>query len=836
MQEKGVVMTVSKHLGWWVIRRSAVLLSVCAMSATAEPSPTDLSEFRKQIAPVLSSYCVDCHGEKKQKAKFALHDIDGAISNGKDIVRWEKILEMVSLGEMPPEDEAQPSKLERAKIQTWVGRELRKIGRGQDLGKLALPHQANRIDHEALFSGEHLGPAASPPRLWRKGPQIYDRFARNLRTKVSQPFLGLGGKGIQDYASLFADETTINTMMRNSKLIAEDLMSAKRTHQNRHVNVLFREGAEPDEEAIPVAIGHVFEIIFQRQPSAEGRERYIDGLFAKNRELGGLRLGMRSLIMGMLMSPEFVFRMELGMGEALPDGRRMLSAEEVAYALSFAFFDEPSTHLLGAARAGQLSTRDDASREVTAILAETDTDKRYWNYPMYHQWGNDYYNKRPRVLRFFQEFFGYTGVVDVFKDKERNPEHHALRLRKDADLFVLRILEADTDVLAELLTSNHYVMDYFKDDKLAKLLTGSNAKQLEHYRSKYGDEFAEIAKAGKWPGISSRHVSAYNISAAQADATRRSPGGVLALPPQQRAGMLTHPAWLVAHSGNFDTDPIRRGKWIREHLLAGMVPDVPIGVDARIPEDPERTLRERLEEVVADESCWRCHKSMNPLGLPFESYDDFGRYRKRIIIGDVDAYVKAKRKYDGQKANLQKELALWKSLNAAGRAVKVQEAEAQLAKLAMPSEDDSQYGKKKQNYTNNLGRWTKERARWQAVDDAEQAKRIADLKHRLVELTEPEANAKPVNAHGALRGSGDPALDGPVTDAVDLMHRLAKSERVRQSFVRHAFRFWMGRNETLNDSPTLIAADRAYVENGGSFRALLVSLLSSDSFLTRRAE
>jgi hypothetical protein len=44
----------------------------------------------------------------------------------------------------------------------------------------------------------------------------------------------------------------------------------------------------------------------------------------------------------------------------------------------------------------------------------------------------------------------------------------------------------------------------------------------------------------------------------------------------------------------------------------------------------------------------------------------------------------------------------------------------------------------------------------------------------------------------------------------------------------------MGRNETLSDSPTLIAADRVYVESGGSFRELMVSLLTSDSFLYRK--
>jgi len=45
----------------------------------------------------------------------------------------------------------------------------------------------------------------------------------------------------------------------------------------------------------------------------------------------------------------------------------------------------------------------------------------------------------------------------------------------------------------------------------------------------------------------------------------------------------------------------------------------------------------------------------------------------------------------------------------------------------------------------------------------------------------------------------------------------------------------MGRNEMLSDSKTLIDADRAYVENGGSFDAVIVSLLTSDSFIYRKA-
>ena len=142
---------------------------------------------------------------------------------------------------------------------------------------------------------------------------------------------------------------------------------------------------------------------------------------------------------------------------------------------------------------------------------------------------------------------------------------------------------------------------------------------------------------------------------------------------------------------------------------------------------------------------------MNPLGTPFEMYDDFGRYRPALY------YDRKKERFIDQKGHLINEL-----------------------------------------NTNDI------------------------------------VVALPVETDGMLRGTGDLELDGEVSDAVDLVQRLAKSSRVRQSIIRHAFRFWMGRNETLSDSKTLIAADRAYVESGGSFNAVLVALLTSDSFLYRK--
>ena len=95
---------------------------------------------------------------------------------------------------------------------------------------------------------------------------------------------------------------------------------------------------------------------------------------------------------------------------------------------------------------------------------------------------------------------------------------------------------------------------------------------------------------------------------------------------------------------------------------------------------------------------------------------------------------------------------------------------------------------------------------------------------------------RPVDTTGEIINSGDETLDGPVEDALDLIQRLAASERAEQVFVRHAFRFWMGRNETLHDRVILQDAHKAYRQSGGSMKALLTSLLTSDAFLYRKPE
>ena len=358
-------------------------------------------------------------------------------------------------------------------------------------------------------------------------------------------------------------------------------------------------------------------------------------------------------------------------------------------------------------KAGQLKTKADVEVAVRKMLeAGFRNMSPNHNRPL-SAVGN------PRILQFFREYFGYHHAPSVFKDTEKFAgvegfeqfnKGSASQLRYDTDTLVLHILKEDKDVLRELLTTEKVYLSYWNGTNDAKNYKKGGGK--EKYARVHG-------------------LQAYNMDPFEHEYTsERGAKKALTPPAGQRFGILTQPSWLVAHSGNFDNDPVRRGKWIREKLLAGYVMDLPITVDAKVPDDEHRTLRERFE-VVEEEECWRCHKKMNTLGMPFEAFNHVGRFR----------------------------------------------------------------------------------------------------------LTEI---GKPVDSSGKISHSIDPELHGEVKNLREMIERIANSDLARQSFIRHVFRYWMGRNEVLRDSKTLIEMDRIYLESGGSFKELLVSLLTSDSFLYRK--
>ena len=58
----------------------------------------------------LGEHCERCHGAEKQKGSFRVDDLPLGIAEAKVAERWQKVLNAVNSGEMPPEDEKQPGR------------------------------------------------------------------------------------------------------------------------------------------------------------------------------------------------------------------------------------------------------------------------------------------------------------------------------------------------------------------------------------------------------------------------------------------------------------------------------------------------------------------------------------------------------------------------------------------------------------------------------------------------------------------------------------------------------------------------------------------------------
>ncbi len=845
------------------MRTSACFLTIFLMGAFLFPGmATHADESVKSFAvptataQVLQKNCVGCHGPDTEEGDIRF-DTLATLSLAARLDLLNKAQEQLFFGLMPPAEADQPAEADRTLLAGWLRTELRKHGASQLDDKLRYPDYGNYIDHKKLFSGEIKTKGYTPVRRWLVSPQIFqervtDVFKlegreRDSYSKQGKQFYGVTNPFVlPDHSGVrYYDLSTLNgghllVMLDNAKWIAGKQIRAARVKSGeidandfpdardrwaprttpQAFETVIQKKSVPTREELTAAIQAQFDCVLQRPATQEEFEKY-QALTHDAIQLSGNTEGLRQMLVAVLLESEFLYRLEFGAGETDAMGRRQLSPREASYAISYALGDRnPDAELAKAAKEGRLNTRDDYRREVQRLLA----DENYYSGPVDHKISGknmrSHETSHPKLVRFFREFFGYPQAAKIFKDIERsdgyyqNPGRGTLGtpgfLIKEADRVVDWYLKMDKNVFENLLTTEEFFVYHDKDNETGRKIIaewteayerlkdtdwkknpeGVLAEHMEFIKTKdslkrwvpegghqrrtflrFMHFFSDTIGKGRTPfttvatshGYTYHHSTFYGLPPTPnrgryERVEHKNFKGELEeavfwdYPVEQpfriakRKGLLTHPAWLIAHSSNFHTDPIKRGRWIREKLLAGQVPDVPITVDAQVPEDPHKTLRERVELVTGQAECRKCHERMNPLGFPFEVFDDFGRYR------------------------LEEPL---------------EHEEHLLAKA------------KKKNGSNRY-------------------------------------KTKPVTTLGELQGTDEPNLDGKVSDAFELIDRLAKSERVRQSIIRYAFRFFMGRNEMLSDSQTLIDADRAYVESDGSFRAVIISLLTSDSFIYRK--
>ena len=276
-------------------------------------------------------------------------------------------------------------------------------------------------------------------------------------------------------------------------------------------------------------------------------------------------------------------------GKADRDGRVMLRDWELGLAVNHALrYLQPDEQLRQAIVDGRMRTKADVEREVERMLS----DDRI---------------RKPRVLRFFRDYFDYDLAGYICKDTKALGEtgasagtsHYRAMFDGTAstDRLIELILDEDNEVLKQLLTTSKLVASrgdniYFgqrrtrEEEKDSTVRAKKEAAELAVKQAAEKEAWLKANPGKKPPKPPKKRRSNVNHKVNEATlngqkiyarVSRRSfgagsmkPDRTLAeAPKDQRSGILTYPTWLVSHSDAMDNHAIRRGRWIRERLLGG---------------------------------------------------------------------------------------------------------------------------------------------------------------------------------------------------------------------------------------------------------------------------
>jgi hypothetical protein len=292
---------------------------------------------------------------------------------------------------------------------------------------------------------------------------------------------------------------------------------------------------------------------------------------------GGFDAGIERALERVLVSPQFLFRIE-GQPASLAAGASYRITDlELASRLSFFLWSSiPDDELLDLAIAGRLRTPVTLEQQVKRMLADPRSESMVTNFAAQWLYLRDIDAKVPDEL--------------LFPDFD---ETLRAAFTRETELFLDSILRENRSIL-DLLTANYS----FLNERLAK------------------------------------HYGVPNI---QGSYFRR----VTFPPDSPRGGLLGQGSILAVTSYATRTSPVLRGKWVLENLLSSPPPPPPANVPALKTEGSEPgktlTMRDAMTQHRANPACAGCHARMDPIGFSMENFDALGQWRERDAGTVIDA-------------------------------------------------------------------------------------------------------------------------------------------------------------------------------------------------------
>jgi len=286
--------------------------------------------------------------------------------------------------------------------------------------------------------------------------------------------------------------------------------------------------------------------------------------------LGDFHAGLETALTSLLLSPEFLFRVETAEADPRVSQRQRLTDATMAARLSYLLWNTtPDAELIEAVERGELVDDDGLARQVDRLLASPRVEES--------------------VRAFFSDLLGFDEI-------------EAGLVRKDPTLFPAFSQALINDAREQTL---RVVADH--------LLAGDG-----DYRELFTTRRSFLTRL---LGV------VYQVPV-------RSPDGweLFQFPAgSPRAGLLTHVSLLALRSHPGRSSPTLRGKFVREVLLCTDVPPPPGDIDFSMFAEEgganRRTARERLTVHQTNEVCAGCHSLMDPIGLGLEEMDGIGAYR-----------------------------------------------------------------------------------------------------------------------------------------------------------------------------------------------------------------
>lgn len=277
---------------------------------------------------------------------------------------------------------------------------------------------------------------------------------------------------------------------------------------------------------------------------------------------GGMEMALRAV----LVSPEFLFRVEQTPEGAKPGENYRLPDLQLASRLSFFLWSSiPDDELLRVAEAGRLHEPAVLEQQARRMLADAKSRALIDNFAA--QW------------LYLRNLDSATPDMRSFVDFDDNLRQ---AMRRETELFFESLLREDRSVLGLLRADYTYL----------------NERLARHYgiRNVYGGHFRRVALT----------------------------------PEDHRGGLLRQGSVLTVTSYATRTSPVIRGKWVLDNILGIPPPPPPANIPAlkeNTAVGKQMTLRERLAEHRKSPACFGCHQLMDPIGFSLENYDAVGKWR-----------------------------------------------------------------------------------------------------------------------------------------------------------------------------------------------------------------